>query len=266
MSKPLQVAVVTPYYKEHAAILRRCMQSVRTQSYAHVVHYMVADGVPQPEVVAEWPQVRHISLPHGHANFGSTPRGIGALCALADDIDVVCFLDADNLLLPDHVASVVQVYEQASAAGAPLDAVFSSRYLFLPGHEELRLACPGEGKGAAFVDTNCISLSRSAGFLWGAWCQLPRSLAPICDRAMCKLMQDHKLQVAWTQQRTVLYESHWKQVYLQAGLTPPEHGLHDETLDSAGEGLTEEETWALLRVRWTYVKKPDAAATAGSKA
>lgn len=259
MSKPLKVAVVTPYYKEPAAILRRCLESVRTQDYPHVDHYLVADGFPQTGVIAEWPQVRHISLPHANANFGSTPRGIGALCALADGIDVVCFLDADNLFLPDHVASLVQVYERASAAGAPLDAVFSSRYLFLPGHEHLRLVPPGEGKGSAFVDTNCISLSRSAGFLWGAWCQLPRSLMPICDRAMCKLMQDHKLQVAWTERHTVLYESHWKRAYIMAGLPPPEQGLHDETLVQAGEGLTEEETWALLRVKWTYVKNPDAA-------
>src|SRR5580765_4352477 len=241
MSKPLKVAVVTPYYKEPAAILRRCMESVRTQNYPHVVHYMVADGVPQPEVIAEWAQVRHITLPHGHANFGCTPRGIGAQCALADDFDVVCFLDADNLLLPDHAQSLVRVYDRARAAGEPLDAVFSSRYLFLPGHEHLRLVPPGEVKGSGFIDTNCISLSRSAGFLWGAWCQLPRSLTPICDRAMCKLMQDHKLRVDWTEQHTVLYEANWRRAYLLAGLTPPESGLHDDTLDIVGEDLTEEE-------------------------
>lgn len=259
MSEPLKVAVVTPYYKEPAVVLRRCMESVQAQSHPLVAHYMVADGVPQPEVMAEWPQVRHITLPNAHANFGSTPRGIGALCALADGFDVVCFLDADNLFVPDHVTSLVQVYEQARVAGKPLDAVFASRYLFLPGHEHLRLVPPGEGKGSAFVDTSCMSLSRSAGFLWGAWCQLPRSLAPMCDRAMCKLMQDHKLRVAWTQQHTVLYEANWKGAYLLAGLTPPESGLHDETLDIVGEGLTEEETWALLRVKWTYVRNPTAA-------
>lgn len=258
MTEPLKVAVVTPYYKEPAAILRRCMESVQAQNHPHVAHYMVADGVPQPETMAGWPQVRHITLPNGHANFGSTPRGIGALCALADGFDVVCFLDVDNLFLPDHAASLAQVYERARAAGEPLDAVFASRYLFLPGHEHLRLVPPGEGKGSAFVDTSCMSLSRSAGFLWGAWCQLPRSLTPICDRAMCKLMQDHKLQVAWTDKPTVLYEARWKRAYRLAGLAPPENGLHDETLDVVGEGLTEEETWALLRVKWTYVKNPGA--------
>ena len=256
MSKPLKVAVVTPYYKEPPAVLRRCLESVQAQSHPHVVHYMVADGFPQPDVIAEWPQVRHIVLPNAHANFGCTPRGGGAQCALGDGCGVGCFLDAENLLLPLELKGRIGPGEEGRAAGKPLDAVFSSRYLFLPGHEHLRLIPPGEGKGAAFVDTNCMSLSRSAGFFWGLWCQLPRALTPICDRAMCKLMQDNNLQVAWTEQPTVLYEANWKAAYVLAGLPPPEHGLHDDTLKSTGEGLTEEESWALLRVRWTFVKTP----------
>ncbi|WP_369664130.1 hypothetical protein [Variovorax sp. V116] len=107
------MAVVTPYHREPAAVLRRCMQSVRAQSHPQVVHYMVADGLPQAGLLAEWPQVRHIVLPQVNANFGCTPRGIGALCALADGADVACFLDADNLFLPGHVASVVQAYAEA---------------------------------------------------------------------------------------------------------------------------------------------------------
>lgn len=43
----------------------------------------------------------------------------------------------------------------------------------------------GYDVGGTFVDTSCISLARSAGFLWGAWCQIPRSITPICDRVMC---------------------------------------------------------------------------------
>ena len=249
MSEPLRVAVVTPYYKESPAVLQRCMESVRAQSHPQVVHYMVADGFPQHELMASWPQVRHIVLPHAHANYGCTPRGIGALCALADDVDIVSYLDADNLFLPGHAASVVQVVEQQRANGVMLDAVFASRHLFLPGHEHLRLEAEGEGVGSPFVDTSCISLTRSAGFLWGVWCRFPRSLTPACDRVMCSLMQHHQLKVMWTQQHTVLYESNWRPTYLQAGLEPPEHGLHDDTLLAVGEGLTPDEIWALLRVQ-----------------
>lgn len=94
----LRVAVVTPYFKESPATLQRCLTSVRAQTYPQVVHYMVADGFPQNALLTQWPGVRHIQLPNGHANFGCTPRGVGAQCALADGFDVVCFLDADNLI------------------------------------------------------------------------------------------------------------------------------------------------------------------------
>ncbi len=252
MSNPLRVAVVTPYHRESAATLRRCLHSVHAQTHPQVRHYLVADGHPQTELLGEWPQVRHIVLPHAHGNFGCTPRGIGAQCALGDDVDVVCFLDADNLLQPDHVASLAQVYGQARARGARLDAVLASRHMFLPGHEHLRMAPAGEEPGGTFADTSCISLSRSAGFLWGAWCQIPRSLTPICDRVMCWLMQHHRLTVAWTGQRTVLYESNWSSTYVQAGLPVPDTGLHDDTLRDVGRDLGPEELWSLLRVQWSF--------------
>ncbi len=265
MSKPLRVAVVTPYCRESAPVLQRCMASVRAQCHAHVVHYLVADGFPQNELMAAWPQVRHIVLPHAHANYGCTPRGIGALCALADDIDIVSFLDADNLFLPEHVTSVVRSVELQRARGITLDAVFASRHMFLPGHEHLRLEPPGEGVGSAFVDTSCISLTRSAGFLWGAWCRIPRALTPVCDRAMCSLMQHHQLKVTWTKQHTVLYESNWRATYLQAGVEPPAQGLHDHTLQAVGKDLTPEEIWSLLRVQLVVgnAARPTAPSTAG---
>ena len=252
MSEALRVAVVTPYYKEPAAVLRRCLHSVREQTHADWRHYWVADGHPQPELLTGDARVRHIVLPNAHANYGCTPRGVGAQCALADDMDVVCFLDADNLLESNHLASLVQAYERARDAGTPLDAVFALRTMFVPGHEHLRMTAHGEQVGGTFVDTSCISLARSAGFLWGAWCQIPRSITPICDRVMCWLMQQHRLKVAWTGLPTVRYESNWAGSYRQAGLPVPANGLHDDTLNHVGRDLSPEETWALLRVQWTF--------------
>lgn len=256
MTSPLRVAVVTPYYQEAAHVLRRCLDSVQSQTHPHVVHYMVADGFPQSELMAGRPGVRHIVLPNAHANFGCTPRGIGAQCALADDMDVVCFLDADNLYEPDHAASLVEMYQRARAAGVRLDAAFALRYMFLPGHEHLRLVPAGEEPGASFADTSCISLSRSAGFLWGAWCQMPRALTPVCDRIMMQLIRYHGLNMTWTGQRTVLYESNWASTYVQAGLPVPETGLHDDTLRRVGQGLTDDELWAMLRVRGRIASAP----------
>jgi hypothetical protein len=44
--------VVTPYFKEDRAMLKRCMDSVRRQT-AKVDHMLVADGFPQDWISTE---------------------------------------------------------------------------------------------------------------------------------------------------------------------------------------------------------------------
>lgn len=131
----MKVAVVTPYYKERPEILRRCVESVREQTHGDVLHYLVADGHPQPETLRGYPGLRCIDLPVAHGDYGDTPRAVGATCALAEGADVLCLLDADNLYEPDHIESLLAVYRDGLQKGEPLDAVFAYRHLFLPGHD-----------------------------------------------------------------------------------------------------------------------------------
>jgi len=44
--------VITPYYKEDPALLRRCMDSVRAQTVP-AEHFLVADGHPQDWIDSE---------------------------------------------------------------------------------------------------------------------------------------------------------------------------------------------------------------------
>jgi hypothetical protein len=53
---------------------------------------MVADGFPVSEVDS-WAGVVHIKIPN-HADYGDTPRGVGAASAAANGFDAICFLDA----------------------------------------------------------------------------------------------------------------------------------------------------------------------------
>ena len=80
------VAVITPYYKENNQILRMCHESVLLQA-PEVDHILVADGHPNPSV-EDWP-CRHIILPSSHGENGNTPRGVGALMALAEGYQFV---------------------------------------------------------------------------------------------------------------------------------------------------------------------------------
>lgn len=249
----MKVAVITPYYKESDALLRRCIDSVRAQTHADVTHYMVADGFPRPDITTGVDKLVPINLPSAHRDYGCTPRGVGGLCALNEGADIACFLDADNLYEPDHVASVVRVYQQASKQGARLDAVFSYRYLFMPGHEHLRLK-DDEELEHTHVDTSSYSFSRSAAFMWTQWGMIPRCWTPACDRVMFNFCKIHQLQAAWTGLHTVLYESNWAAHYRLAGLPVPTQGLHDGTLLTVVDP-SEEELYARMRVKLS--ERPD---------
>lgn len=244
----MKVAVVTPYYKEPPEILRRCIESVRAQTHPQVQHYMVADGHPQPELLAQYPEVASAVLPAANADFGDTPRAIGALCALSAGADVVCFLDADNLYAPEHVASLVEVYERGRASGTPHDAVFAYRQLFFPDHPALRYKDP-EDIDHRHVDTNCVSLARSAAFLWPGFGLIPKNMSPIGDRVFFKLVRHHRLNIAWTGRHTVLYESNWAAHYLRAGLPVPATAQRGGHSDKVRETFSAQEFYEHLRVR-----------------
>jgi hypothetical protein len=243
----VKVAVVTPYYKESEAVLRRCINSVSAQTHTEITHYFVADGFPRPEVTTGVCNLVPINLPSAHGDFGCTPRSIGAMCALNENADIVCFLDADNLYQPDHVASLVRTYQQASKHGQVLDAVFSHRHIFLPGKEHLRLEDP-EDLSRGHVDTSCFSFARSAAFMWTLWGMIPACWTPCCDRVMFDFARLNQLKAAWTGLHTVLYESNWSVHYMLAGLPIPTEGLHDDTLLEVCQ-LPPEDLYARLRVR-----------------
>src|SRR6201987_2885430 len=81
--------VVTPYFKEDKAMLKRCMSSVRRQAVG-VDHMLVADGFPQDWISDE--PVRHLILDRPHADYGDVARGVGALTAVAEKYDGIGLL------------------------------------------------------------------------------------------------------------------------------------------------------------------------------
>lgn len=245
----MKVAVITPYYKESDAVLRRCIDSVSAQTHPDVTHYFVADGFPRPDLTTGVDKLVAINLPKAHGDYGCTPRGVGGLCALNEGADIACFLDADNLYEPDHVASLVRVYQQALRQGDAVDAVFSYRYLFFQGHEQLRITDP-EDLERSHVDTSCYSFARSAAFMWTLWGMIPPTWTPLCDRVMFDFARMNQLKAAWTGLHTVLYESNWSAHYRLAGLPVPTEGLHDDTLKDIVPPSAEE-MYSRLRVRPT---------------
>lgn len=89
----MRVAVISAYYKESRHVLRKCHESVFAQA-GDGTHFMVADGFPDADI-DNWPGVVHIKIPN-RADYGDTPRGVGAASAATSGFDAICFLDADN--------------------------------------------------------------------------------------------------------------------------------------------------------------------------
>ncbi len=205
-------AIVTPYYRESRATLERCLKSVRRQS-VRADHIVVADGFPQSWIDDE--PVRHLRLDAAHADYGDTPRGLGALLAVAEGYEAVGLLDADNWLADDHVEKCLGA---AAAQPGGCDFVIARRYMVAP--DGAQLPCEDESP-AAFSDTSCFFLLPGAFHALHHWVLTPKPLSPICDRIFYAATRTYGLRPAIMSEPTVYYECLWSSVYEALGLRPP---------------------------------------------
>ena len=210
--KPVRrVAVVTPYYKEPDAELRRMLDSVSAQT-TPCHHIVVSDGFPNDIVRASG--VTHIELGCAHRDNGNTPRYVGALVALAQGYDAVAFLDADNWFEPRHVERLMARQHETGAG-----AVFSLRNIYLPDGTKL----PKEEEmdvARLHADTSCMLITRGCEFALHLWGQMPMEWGPVCDRVVFVELAGHR--VAWTKNRTLNFKSNYVGAYIAAGRPVPE--------------------------------------------
>ena len=143
---------VTPYYKEDPKFLKRCLESVKNQSIA-CDHILVADGFPQKWI--EDAGVRHISLDKSHGDAGNTPRGLGALLAIAEGYDGIGLLDADNWLERNHLEVCLDAANKLEGGIANCDFVIAQRHLRRIDDESIMLVEEAVGH----VDTSCFFFS-----------------------------------------------------------------------------------------------------------
>ena len=208
MMKAARYAIVTPYHKEPRATLERCIASVRRQTVA-ADHILVADGFAQDWLDAA--PVNHLRLGRCHADFGDTPRGLGALLAIAQQYDAIGFLDADNWYDEDHVEACV-----AAAAGVPdADAVIARRRFVR--YDGSPMNVPDEPD---HVDTSCYWLCEGAFHVAHFWL-MPVVLAPICDRVYYAMIKSRNLTLARVQKTTVNFTCQYEAPYRAIGEAPP---------------------------------------------
>jgi glycosyltransferase involved in cell wall biosynthesis len=209
-SRPI---VITPYYKEDAAVLRRCIDSVRSQTVP-TEHFLVADGHPQEWLDAE--PVRHLKLDRAHGDYGNTPRGIAALLATAEGYPAIMMLDADCWLEPEHVELCLRV-----AAESPgTDFVVARRNFCRPDGSIMPIA---EQPTAGFIDTNCFAFFPGSYQALPLWALMPKQMSPVGDRVFSVSLKGRGLAgIAITNRATVNYQCMWESFYRAIGERPPE--------------------------------------------
>jgi glycosyltransferase involved in cell wall biosynthesis len=215
----MRVAVVTPYFDESKDVLERCMASARNQSVP-VDHILVADGKPQYWIEAH-ANVTHVVLRKGTADFGDTPRCLGFVMGIRSGYDIIQFLDADNVLMPDHFAITLEHFRGRGAAEYP-DVVVARRQMLRPDGSVLAASIP-EDDALRHIDTSCYVFYRTAFPVGLKWSLIPRELAFMDDRVFfAMLTQVHrKLKLAFNQAKSVGYTCLWESIYRMIGEQPP---------------------------------------------
>lgn len=214
MSGSKKYCVVTPYFREDADMLRRCMDSVSRQT-VRADHVLVADGFPQDWIDQE--PVRHQKLDRPHADYGNFARGVGALGALAEGYDAICFLDADNWYDDDHIATCL-----AAAEAMPQASYVAARRRFVrPDASVMAGFEPAEYPEHEHVDTNCLFLPRAVYPYLHRWCTMPRELSASGDHLFFLGLLMAGLTAAPTARPTVNYLCMFEHVYLGRGEPPP---------------------------------------------
>jgi len=215
----MKIAVITPYFNESEDQLRRCYESVKSQPF-DCDHFFVSDGIPH-SFLDQIDGVKHVKLPTCSGDYGNTPRAIaGMLINNAGIYDAACYLDADNFFLPDHLGLVVQSITNS-------DIVCTKREFFSPEGLHLVGACDPDEDRNQHVDTNCIFIASSGGAFreLAFWALIPQEVAYSGDRIFFQHLTRERYRFRFLSERTVGYETRWRNHYVRAGVEPPAEAL-----------------------------------------
>lgn len=227
-----RIAVVTPYCGEPVDMLRQCHESVLAQGVG-ADHLMVADG-DQRGAVAAW-DVQHVVLPRAHGDNGNTPRGIGSLLARSEGYDFVAYLDADNWYHAGHLRSLLDLWERNRAP-----VCTSLRTFHDAAGKDLGVTERDED-ALRHVDTSCLLIHRAAFDCLSLWLDMPKVLAPVCDRVFLAGLLHRKLTIASTGARTVAFRTRYRVHYEAAGLPAPVDAKDADALSPAAAFLASSE-------------------------
>ena len=155
-------------------------------------------------------------LGRSHGDAGNTPRGLGALLAVAEEYGGIGLLDADNWLEKNHLEVCLDAADKLEGGIANCDFVIAQRYLrridetIMPIEEQ-----------AGHVDTSCFFFLPGAYSFLPQWSLMPRRVSAAGDRFFYAFILQKKLKVATTTIKTVNFLNRYVYPYLELGEIPP---------------------------------------------
>lgn len=185
----MKVAIVTPTIG--SPVLKYCIESVQDQTYDDVVHYVFMDGKEHWKTIQSTfikiddhmhttlsnielykpnskIKVKTVAL-EDNVGKGWYGHRVYAACSFLVNADLICYLDEDNWLEPNHVESMVKTLKQSNA-----DWVYSLRKIHdKQGEYICNDDCESLGKWKVFseernhIDTNCYMVKREVALQLG---------------------------------------------------------------------------------------------------
>lgn len=175
----MKVAIITPTIG--STNFEKCVNSVQTQIYTNIKHYVFVDGAQHEQKVNDIIDgARLFDIPIAVSTVAENVGANGwyghriyAACSFLVDADVICYLDEDNYLDPDHVLELVSIMQEKN-----LDWAYSLRKIVGPlGNEICRDNCESLGQWPVYtsdtlyhIDTSCFMVKRDIATTIGhAW-------------------------------------------------------------------------------------------------
>ena len=169
----MKVAVVTPTIG--SLTLSDCIQSVDEQTYENLTHYLFLDGKEHESKI--WHQLEgatKIKTVRLEENVGKGWYGhrVYAACSFLVDADVICYLDEDNWIEPNHVEELVKVLQEGNQWAYSLRKIYDKEGEYLCEDN-----CESLGKWPVYfndevfhIDTSSFAVRRDVAVAIGhAW-------------------------------------------------------------------------------------------------
>jgi glycosyltransferase involved in cell wall biosynthesis len=203
----MKVAVVTPTIGSPE--LSQCIQSVDEQTHKNLTHYLFLDGKEHENKI--WHQLEgasKIKTIRLEENVGKGWLGhrVYASCSFLVNADVICYLDEDNWIDPDHIEKLVSKIKKGYDWAYSLRKIYDKdgNYLFNDDCESLGKWPIFFNDEAFLIDTSAFAVKQDVAVRVGhAWYDVKRPKA--ADRQFFHVLKTHYPNYACTGEYTLNY-------------------------------------------------------------